>query len=102
MFDRCVFVVELPCKITCFLDGFGAFTRKIGVAARYFGKTVQFLFQHRAQCIDVYSQFLQQVHADAVVFGDDGVQDVQWLYGLLVVARGTGHRILQCLLCLNG
>ena len=83
-----ILVVELTCKVSRFLNSFGAFTREVGVTARNFGQSVDLLFEHRAQRVDVHAQLLQQVNANTVIFGDDGLQNVERLNSLLAVAGG--------------
>ena len=88
MLYRSILVVELTRKITGFLDCLGTFTREVGVTARNFGQSVDLLFEHRAQRVDVHAQLLQQVNANTVIFGDDGLQNVERLNSLLAVAGG--------------
>lgn len=88
MLYRSILVVELTRKVTGFLDRLGTFTREVGVTARNFGQSVDLLFEHRAQRVDVHAQLLQQVNANTVIFGDDGLQNVERLNSLLAVAGG--------------
>ena len=102
MLDRSVLVAERLREVARFLDRLGAFAREVDLAALDFGQSLDLLPQHAAQRADVDAQLLQQENAHAVVLGDDRIEHMQRLDGLIAVRSREVHRALQDFLRFDG